>query len=145
MEEIKRKISACLAAQPYMRISTVSADAQPHVATVGFIAERATVYFVTDRKSRKAQNIAANQRVAYCVDDGEVDLRKIQGVQMTGTASIVTEPAEIQKIMAGMLGKFPQFKDLPPNEDYVFFRVEPHKGVFIDNTIQFGQRDTVTY
>ncbi len=57
MDTIKTKIIDYLAAHPYLRLATVTDSCAPQVHTVGYVSEDAIVYFVTDKKSRKATNI----------------------------------------------------------------------------------------
>lgn len=145
MKAIKKKISAYLSAHPYLRLGTVNAHCAPQVHTVGYISEACTVYFVTDRKSRKAENICRNPAVSFAVDENYEDVTAIQGVQMEGTASLVTSETEAMRLIDSMAKKFPDMKDIPPNPDLVIFKVVPTRGYFLDNNVGFGHRDMVEF
>jgi general stress protein 26 len=140
-----RKIRDYLATHLYLNLATVSPDGTPLAHTVGYAPDGATVYFVTDKNSRKARNIARNPNVAYTVDEDYGDLFSIQGVQMKGRAERITDARTIEKILAMLLHKYPQMKDMPENPEYVFYKIIPLEGVFIDNTQGFGHRDTITF
>jgi general stress protein 26 len=143
--DVERKINDYLSSHLYLNLATVSPDGTPLAHTVGFANDGATVYFVTDKKTRKATNISSNPNVAFTCDEDYTDLHRIQGVQMKGIAERETNGAMIERIMKTMLQKFPQMKEMPENPDYVFFRVTPVEGVFIDNTRGFGHRDKITF
>ena len=145
MDTIKTKIAAYLASHPYLRLATVTGDSTPQVHTVGYVSEDATVFFATDRKSRKAVNIFSNPAVAYAVDENYEDIMAIKGVQMEGHGSLVTMETEAIRIMGLMARKFPAFESIPPNPDLVCFRIQPIRGFFLDNGSGFGHRDMVEY
>jgi nitroimidazol reductase NimA-like FMN-containing flavoprotein (pyridoxamine 5'-phosphate oxidase superfamily) len=145
MDITKEKIAQYLSSHPYLRLATVTENCTPQVHTVGYISEESTVYFVTDKKSRKAENIFRNPAVAFTVDENYEDVMAIQGVQMEGNASLVTLGTEAIRLLDLMAKKFPGIESMPPNPDLVFFKIEPVKGFFLDNTIAFGHRDMVEY
>lgn len=143
--DAKQQIIDYLASHLYLNLATVSPDGTPLAHTVGFVPDGATIFFVTDKKSRKARNIGSNPHVAYTVDEDYTDLLRIQGVQMRGRAEIVGDIVLIEKIMKLLLQKYPQMKDMPENPDYAFYKVVPSEGIFIDNTKGFGHRETVAF
>ena len=145
MQDIKEKISEYFKKHPYMRLGTLSPEGAPVVHTVGFVSDGTTVYFITDKNSRKAKNILRSPAVAYTVDICYTDLSSIQGVQMAGRAEMVTDPEEAQKAMAMMAEKFPYMKDIPVTPDFAVFKVTPTEGFFIDNTVAFGHKDKVGF
>jgi len=145
MSDVKNKISDFLASHPYLNLATVSPDGTPLVHTVGYASEGTTVYFVTDKNTRKAKNISNNPAVAYTVDEDYKDLAKIQGVQMKGRAEFVTDKTIVEKIFAIMNKKYSYMKDMPENPDYIFFKIKPVEADFIDNTVKFGHRDHVNF
>lgn len=145
MDASKEKISAYLKTHPYLRLATVTPTATPQVHTVGYVSEGCTVYFVTDRNSRKAKNIFRNSAVAYVVDENYTDLMGIQGVQMEGKASIITLETEAMRLLGLMAQKFPGLEEMPPNPDLVIFKIDPTIGYFLDNSVAFGHRDMVEF
>ena len=145
MNDCTPKISAYLASHHYLRLGTVTPGNTAQVHTVGYVSEGCIVYFVTDRKSRKAMNIFTNPAVAYAVDENYRDVMAIQGVQMEGRASLVDQETEVIRLMGLMAHKFPGLENMPPNPDLVIFKIEPTRGYFLDNTVSFGHRDLMNF
>ncbi len=145
MDRILKKIIHYLDTHPYLRLATVSAAGTPVAHTVAYVSRQATVYFITDKESRKARNILQNPAVAYTVDENYIELTDIQGVQMEGEARLVTEPAEVETAAKLLIDKFPAMRDIPQNPDLVYFRIDPKKGYFIDCTVDFGHRDKIVF
>ena len=141
----KRKISAYLASHFYLRLGTVTASCTPQVHTVGYLSEDCTVYFMTDRKSRKAGNIFREPAVSYAVDENYADVMTIQGVQMEGRASLITGETEAGRLLALMALKFSGLGNIPANPDHVIFKIEPTRGYFLDNGVAFGHREKVDF
>jgi len=145
MDDTKTKIADYLAGHYYLRLGTIIRDCAPQVHTVGYVSEACTVYFVTDRKSRKAENIFNNPAVAYAIDENYEDVMAIQGVQIEGKASLVTLETEAVRLLGLMAQKFPGLENMPPNPDLVIFKIEPTRGYFLDNSVTFGHRDMVNF
>ena len=142
---IIRQISEYLKAHNVVTIATVTSDGKPLSHTVEYASEGTTVYFVTNRLTRKARNIAANPHVAYTVDEDYLDWSKIQGIQMEAFATIITDKAELEKASGIYVEKFPIVKTFPPNPDWVFIKVQPVSGFFLDYTKGFAHRDKVDF
>ncbi|HKM75356.1 MAG TPA: pyridoxamine 5'-phosphate oxidase family protein [Candidatus Bathyarchaeia archaeon] len=73
-----------------LRVASVGSDGTPHIAPIWYVYENGKFYVQTGPRSRKAQNIKANSKVAFSVDVGErfYDLKAVIG---KGTARILTE------------------------------------------------------
>ena len=145
MNAAQKNISAYLASHFYLRLGTVTVSCTPQVHTVGYLSEDCTVYFLTDKKSRKAGNISREPRVAYAVDENYEDLMAIRGVQMEGRASLVTLKTETMRLRDLIARKFAGMEKIPANPDLVIFKIEPTIGYFLDNTVAFGHRDKVEF
>ncbi len=145
MDTCKKIISAYLGSHLYLRLGTVTVSGTPQVHTVGYVSEACVVYFATDRKSRKAENLLRNSAVAYAVDENYENIKTIQGVQVEGRASMVSKETEIVRILGLMAQKFPGLEDMQPNPDLVIFMVAPLRGYFLDNTFAFGHRSMAEF
>ena len=143
--EITQKIFNYLQSHNVLTLATVSPDGKPLAHTVVYVSEGATVYFGTYKDTRKAQNILKNPSVAYTVDEDYADWDKIQGVQMTGMAAMLTDQKELERIMKKYVEKFPQAADFPPDPDMVLIKIESLRGYFLDYTKGFGHRDEVVF
>ena len=145
MKEIKLKISNYLQNHQKMTLATVNPQGNPVAHTVEYVPDGAAVYFATKKDTRKAQNTIQNGNVAYTVDEDYEDWMKIQGIQMEGTACVVTGEDEVNRVFALYLERFPFVADFPPNPDLIFIKVEPCVAYFLDYEKGFTHRDRVTY
>ena len=146
MKEIKLKISEYLQNHRKMTLATVNTPGcKPVAHTVEYVPDGAIVYFATKKDTRKAQNIKQNGNVAYAVDEDYEDWMKIQGIQMEGTASVVTGDDEVNRVFGMYIERFPFVADFPPNPDLIFIRIEPQVAYFLDYEKGFTHRDRVTY
>ena len=144
-EDIKRKVLDYLASHRYMRLATVTTDSAPMVHTVAYASDGPTVYFLTDRRTRKIFNISRNPAVAFSVDEDYTDAGQIQGIQMEARATILSARADVEKARELMVKKFPQMAEMPPELDLVFVRVDPDQGYFLDYTKGFTHRDKIEF
>ena len=124
-EETKKKIENYLAEHNVIRLATVRSDGKPAVASLPYVNDGTDIYFPTIKTTQKVQNIAGNPKVAYTCDEDYEDWSQIQGIQMQGTASIISE-VELPRILDMMTEKYPQMNDLPENLDFVIFEVLPN-------------------
>jgi len=145
-KEILEKVVEYLSKKDSLNLGTVTADGKPMVHTMGYASEGATVYFATDKGSRKAQNMMNNPSVAYTVDqDVYENWGKIKGIQAMGNASLIKETSQLKKAQELLIKKFPQMAQMPPNPGMVFFKVEPTEIFYLDYTVSFGHRDRIKF
>ncbi len=73
-----------------LRLASIGSDGTPHIAPIMYVYENGKFYVQTGPRTRKAQNIKANSKVAFSVDVGEkfYDLKAVVG---KGTARILTD------------------------------------------------------
>jgi general stress protein 26 len=142
-EDIKNRIVDYLRSHNILTLATVTPDGKPLAHTVTYVSDGLTVYFGTYKTTRKAQNITHNPHVAYSVDEDYADWSKIQGIQMSGNASPITDQNEMGRIWNKFLEKFPAAKDLPQSPDMVIFKIIPSCGYFIDYSKGFTHRDEI--
>ena len=146
MDTIKQKISDYLKSHKFLNLATVSSDGKPDAHTLGYVFETDCVYFITDRNTRKMQNISSNPFVAFTVDDDKYEkVTAIKAIQIRGKAQIVADESKGGQLKVLFLDKFPQYAVIPPNPDHVFVRVSFTEGYFLDNTVALGHRDRIEY
>ncbi len=91
-EKAEAFLSAFLAKAPLMQIATIEGN-EPWIATVWFAAdEKKNIYFLSKEHRVHSQHLEKNRKVA-CAISGQFSQgpgEKIQGVQLSGTASKVT-------------------------------------------------------
>lgn len=146
-KEIFDKISEYLADHKKMTLATVDEKEQATAHTVQYVSTGNTVYFFTKPGQRKVRNLTHNPRVGYTVDQDYEDWSKIQGVQMTGIARVLTDEQEIDDSFAMFGKKYPHLAAIGKAflEHHVIVEVKPVLGRFLDNTISFGHYDETTY
>ena len=144
-EEIKKVIEDYLKNHEWLNLGTVDGEGRAVVHTMGYVSDGATVYFGTNKNTRKAQNIMNNPSVGYAVDEDDIEVMSITGVQVQGKASFVTDMDEMNKAGQMMAEKFPFVKDMPADPDFVMIKVEPLEAYYLDYTKGFGHRDQINY
>ncbi len=142
---VKKNVINYLGSHSYMRLATVCFDGKPLAHTVGYASEGTTVYFATDKRTRKFANISKNPDVAYTIDEDYRDINKIQGIQMEGKAAILSAKADIDRAGAILEKKFAGMPDLPEGLELVLIKVEPTDGYFLDYTQGFAHMDRITF
>lgn len=145
MGTIKTKISACPASHLYLRLASAPPHNALQVYTAGYVSEDCIVHFITDRKSRKAKSIFRNPAVAYAVDENYKDVKAIQGLQMEGEYSFVSQDDEAVRLFTLMVQKFSNMDNMAPDPDLAIFKIEQARGCFLDNTMAFGPRDMADF
>ncbi len=143
--EIKTKIAEMLSEKTSVSFATSTKDGNPQVAEMSYVSDGGTVYFFTDKNSRKAKNMETNKNVAYNVNDIPQDPSTLKAIQMEAVAELMTDEAEVTKWTEKYYEKFPMMKSMPKNPDWVMFRIKPKAAYFLDHTKGFGHRDYVEY
>ena len=146
--EIKQKIIDYLSSHMKVTLATVTPEGKPLAHTVVYVNEAATVYFRSRDSRRKYQNILKNPSIAYTVDEypGD-DWRQLHGVQMEGTAKVVTAQTDIEHIHDLFVKKYPFVEDFIPRTrpGLTIIKIEPREGFWLDYRIEWGHRDNVTF
>ena len=114
----------------YAVLSTVSDAGAPHAAGVAYDMVGTTLYVHTLRGSRKARNVATNERVAIVVPVRRVPFGPPFGVQFQARAQVLAmDDREVHDLLgAGELGTISQHGALE-EPDGCFLRIEP-RGTF---------------
>lgn len=141
----EQKVSELLKSHNLLTLATASQNGNALAHTVNYASEGATVYFCTNKNTRKAKNILHNPNVAYTVDRDCENWSDIVALQMEGRAGLITEKSEIEKAAALLMGKYPQLASMPQDPDMVFVKIEPLKAIYIDNKVSWGYRETTEF
>ena len=126
----------------------------PWAATVFFAADKhMNLYFVSDHRTRHAQDLAANGKVAVTVNPECDNWHDVRGLQISGKVEVV-EGVERARALAIYLKKFPQIDALyarpqGEHEETIaqrlkaanFYKVIPAIVRVIDNDRGFGWRE----
>lgn len=166
--DTKETVLRYLAKHHTMTIATVQ-NGTPWAAAVFYANDDFTLYYLSDPASRHSLEISANPPVAVTVHEDYHDWRQIKGLQMAGTASLVTDEEEMERAVSAyaakypfttvylkllaspfpriagrldrLLGKLPFTPGLPADFNVRFYRVSLSRGRFTDNTKGFGHHE----
>jgi len=147
----KETIVEVIGAHNLMHLATIGSDGMPCVRGVDYAAgDRENIlYFVTAKNSRKIGQLAVSSNIAFAIDHdcpSWEEMAKVKYIKGTGTATLVNEPAEIQKAFGLLMKKFPFFSNLPGDpSDFAVVKVELKKALVTDNTISFGHTEEVNF
>jgi nitroimidazol reductase NimA-like FMN-containing flavoprotein (pyridoxamine 5'-phosphate oxidase superfamily) len=147
-EEMGQKIQKLLDEHRVMTVATNRPDGWPQATTVGYANEGLTLYFMCGLNSQKANNLARDDRVSLTIDQDTDQLMAITGLSMAGHAQPVTDPADGEKILRMLAGKYPEQMNfplaMPKPTDVCLFRVRPTVVSVLDYSKGFGHTDLVT-
>lgn len=148
-DELQQKAIAYLQDHNVMTLSTFGPEGL-WAAAVFYVNDGFTLYYLSASTSRHSINIEAHSGIAATVQEDYDDWPDIKGVQLEGDAFRVEGWQKAQAIkLYGM--KFPIVGNLSraPQEIVKAFRkidwykVEPSRLYFIDNSRGFGHRDQI--
>ncbi|MBS3923085.1 MAG: pyridoxamine 5'-phosphate oxidase family protein [Nitrosarchaeum sp.] len=97
-----------LKTQKILHLTTIGSKKIPHVVPVWYLYSSKKIYIGTNIKTKKAQNVKKNNKVAFCVDVGVNS--PIFGVMGHGNANIILENSKVKRIAKKILVKY--FKSL---------------------------------
>ncbi|HXW02739.1 MAG TPA: pyridoxamine 5'-phosphate oxidase family protein [Nitrosarchaeum sp.] len=97
-----------LKTQKILHLTTIGSRNIPHIVPVWYLYSSKKIYIGTNTKTKKAQNVKKNNKVAFCVDVGVNS--PIFGVMGQGNANIILENNKVKKIAKKILARY--FKSL---------------------------------
>jgi PPOX class probable F420-dependent enzyme len=97
------EIAAFLAGHRKVQLATINQDGTPHLVAMYYVMLGGQIAFWTYRTSQKALNLARDPRLACLVETGE-EYFDLLGVQVTGVARCIEEPAGVLEIGRGVAG-----------------------------------------
>ncbi len=144
------RVLAYLAAHNTLTLASAQAGS-PWANALFYANEDFTLYFVSDPKTRHAQHLKNNPRVAATVQDDQHDWRAIRGVQLEGACYEITNPVEAAHALTVYAAKYPFVGDLlrAPKEigsamvKARFHKITPRWIRLIDNTRGFGFKEEI--
>jgi PPOX class probable F420-dependent enzyme len=147
-EGLRRKILTLLDRHRVMTLATLRPDGWPQATTVGYANEGLNIYFLCGQDSQKAANLVRDNRVSLTIDDDTPQVMEITGLSMAARAQPVTDPAEAQKVIDLLIGRYPAQASfslpMPKPGDVRIFRVTPVVISVLDYTKGFAHTDLVT-
>ncbi len=146
--EVDPQIADFLAAHRTASLATVDAAGLPHAANVQYVSDDAlNLYWVSSTASEHSQHLADRPGSAITVYAHVDAPDQIHGVQMHGTAELLSDAAAVTLVRALYEATYP-FAAEPPYRDAVaaqsFYRFRPTWVRWIDNRRGFGWKHEKT-
>lgn len=98
------EIAAFLEQGKSLQLATINRDGSPHLVTMWYGLMDGKIVIETFAKSQKAVNLGRDPRVACLLESG-TEYSELKGVQINGTARLVSDPEEVRGMMKAVLGR----------------------------------------
>lgn len=86
-------------------VATINDDGTPHLVPMWFAVVDGDVAFHTYRRSQKVVNLRRDPRLTCLVEAGE-SYGELRGAQLSGTATLVEDPVEVQRYVAATMRRY---------------------------------------
>ncbi len=136
--ELRKLIEDYLREAKLMQLAT-SVDNQPWVCSVWFAAdEDLNIYWFSSTTRRHSKEVMQNNKVAAAIVLPQTPQDSARGLQLQGTAELLTEQKDIDKAISVYAGRiftkeqieeFAALKDKP----HRFYRIKPTQFVLFDS------------
>jgi CRP-like cAMP-binding protein/uncharacterized protein YhbP (UPF0306 family) len=119
--------------QNTLTLATASPGAVPRAVTLVFVHDGPKLYVWTRPDTTTARHVEQNPAVSFAIDEYARDWRETKGIQGSGDAHPVVDPAEIDRAIAAFEQKFPTLEGTLSTK-LTFIRIAPTELQFIDNS-----------
>jgi uncharacterized protein YhbP (UPF0306 family) len=133
MADVPQHVLDYIGGESALTLATASGDGAPHAATYLYVSDGVDLFIWLKPSSRTAQNVKANSRVGFAIDEYAEDWRQTKGVQGSGNCEPVTGEGIAEAAMK-FGEKFPDLSPGGSTANIAFFRIRPDQLEFIDNT-----------
>lgn len=125
MVEFEKAAKKFLHEEGVLRIATVGSDGLPYIAAFSFVfdEEEEAVYLITRAEAKTVQNLKKKPETALLADVYNGNGWKNQFVMIRGTATIIEENPELERVIGMRKKKFP-WQELGPIK-WAAIRVKP--------------------
>lgn len=112
------------------RLATADASGRPHVVPITFALDGESIFFAVDAKPKRTtdlkrlRNIGANPAVSVLVDHYEEDWDRLWWVRVDGTARVLDDPAEVNRALELLAGRYPQYQAARPEGPVVAISIQ---------------------
>ena len=154
--QIGTALAELLAEQEVGALATLDPRGHPSVSAMHFASDGLVVYVHTFRQFRKYHDMLRDGRVSYTVwhepADGFAGRREVRGAQVSGIASLVEDPDEVQTALRVSYEQFPWLQDHDVYAGFrrardsgaqAFFRIAPLEVLWHDGRVAMSYRRLV--
>ena len=123
MVEFSDKEIEFIKKKPDCRVATVSEKGWPQVTAVVHVFDNGIIYFITERTTKKFQNLKKNDKIAVIIDTYD---RSPKSLNIQGRAEIIEEGAEYERAAELLIKRheYYQVNGVARGEDVVI-RIRP--------------------
>lgn len=136
------ELQAYLGQRSTMTLATIGEEGAPQSAPLFFVAdEKLNLYFVSDVDSQHGHNILQRPEVAVSIYSETFKWQDIKGIQLEGTAQLITDRIDEKRAWSLYKSKFPfviAFANKVSASNW--FIVRPTWIRWIDNQVGFGYK-----
>ena len=115
--QLSGKVLAFVRSQRVARAATVDAQGTPHNVPVSPVVVSGRIYFASDAEARKVRNVRANPQVAVAFDQYTENWKKLAGVMIVGTATIIERGVAFRRARQSLYRKFRLYSRVAPIEE----------------------------
>ena len=125
--DIRKRLNTLFQHQ-HLAVLSTQQDGQPYASLVAFVVtdDLKYLYFVTPKATRKFENLSANPRVAFLVNDSvnrEDDFHRAVAATIIGVAEELGSP-EREKVQEKYLARHPHLADFVASPTSALIRVK---------------------
>jgi general stress protein 26 len=119
-------ITKAIAKRSFCTLATTSPSNEPHVAAVLYVADGTTLYVHTRSTSRKARNVASNERGFVCIPVRRLPVGPPSSIQFAATVELLEadDPSLVARIGDGTMKPITSHGELD-DPDGCFLRITP--------------------
>lgn len=99
------EVAGFLAGARTLNVATLGPDGAIHLVAMWFVMHGTSPVFWTYAKSQKARNLARDTRLSALAEAGD-SYGNLRGVELIGTAEVITGPAEVLRLGAELSAKY---------------------------------------
>ncbi|MCS0599715.1 pyridoxamine 5'-phosphate oxidase family protein [Streptomyces sp. LP11] len=157
--DVERAVVELLREEEVGAVAVLDENGFPSAAMMHFVGDGLTAYLHTFTYTRKYESILRDLRVGYTLAhmpaDGFAGRLQARHVQVTGRASFVNDPEEVERVLGLSHEQFEWLRDSPDMYEnfrragvrlrQVFFRVDPVEGVWQDNRVRMMYRTKLRF
>jgi PPOX class probable F420-dependent enzyme len=119
---------------PVGRLATVGADRRPHAVPICFTLRGEVAYSAIDHKPkrpgrlRRIANLQQTGRACLLVDEYAEDWSALWWVRLDCRGRLVGDPAESAGAVSALVGKYPQYRERPPEGPVIALDIDRWTG-----------------
>jgi nitroimidazol reductase NimA-like FMN-containing flavoprotein (pyridoxamine 5'-phosphate oxidase superfamily) len=155
---VRSSVIELLAEQEMAALATLPASGYPSVSTMHIASDGLAVYVHTFTNNRKYDEMLRDPRVGYVASHvpsgGFAERRLIRSIQVKGSATLVTEPTELQRAVEVSRQQFAWLRESHLYDNLtvpaaharqVFFRIDPVEALWTDHRLRQLWRTILTF